>query len=211
MQQDAIFTPLLESVISRSSADGAYLYRFGPEGEFADLAAWAGTAPKPGFAVVEGRVAREHFERDSPIVLHDDAWSDPRFVTFPEFASQRFAGVASIPLLHSGERIGLVNVCRSRPASLAAGDLAFLFGLSLPLGALVTAAAENEKLTRQLADRKLFDRAKGILQARFAWTEEEAYLHLRRVSRQRRTAMREIATGVIERGDLHLVEARHAS
>ena len=210
MQQDTIFAPLLESVVTRFSADGAYLYRFGPEGEFAHMAAWSGIAPRPGFAVVEGRLAREHFERDSPIVLHDDAWSDRRFVTFPEFASHRFEGVASIPLLHSGTRIGLVNICRSLPASFAARDLAFLFGLSLPLGALLAVDAENQKLTRQLADRKLFDRAKGILQARLAWTEEEAYLHLRRVSRQRRTAMREIATEVIERGDLHLVEARHA-
>jgi AmiR/NasT family two-component response regulator len=49
-----------------------------------------------------------------------------------------------------------------------------------------------------LADRKLLDRAKGLLQASFQWTEEEAYLHLRRTSRQRRTPMRDIAREVID-------------
>jgi AmiR/NasT family two-component response regulator len=48
-----------------------------------------------------------------------------------------------------------------------------------------------------LEDRKLFDRAKGVLHARFGWTEEEAYYHLRRTSRQTRAPMRSIAQHVI--------------
>ena len=77
--------------------------------------------------------------------------------------------------------------------------------ISLPLGALladstarVKLESEVEALSRKLADRKLLDRAKGLLQASFQWTEEEAYLHLRRTSRQRRTPMRDIAREVID-------------
>ena len=54
-------------------------------------------------------------------------------------------------------------------------------------------------LNRRLADRKLLERAKGLLQTRFRWTEEQAYLHLRNISRRRRTPMREIAQEVIGR------------
>jgi|HubBroStandDraft_1064217.scaffolds.fasta_scaffold148324_2 AmiR/NasT family two-component response regulator len=57
---------------------------------------------------------------------------------------------------------------------------------------------EIEKLTQKLAARRILERAKGILQAEFGWTEEEAYLHVRRLSRQNRTPMREIAINVIE-------------
>ena len=57
---------------------------------------------------------------------------------------------------------------------------------------------EVEALSRKLADRKLLDRAKGLLQASHQWTEEEAYLHLRRTSRQRRTPMRDVAREIID-------------
>lgn len=61
-----------------------------------------------------------------------------------------------------------------------------------------TLRREIEKLTQKLAARRILERAKGILQAEFGWTEEAAYLHVRRLSRQSRTSMREIAINVIE-------------
>jgi len=218
MLQQAVVIPLLTSVQTRSGADGVYLHRFEGDGQTARLAAWTGMAPGKQPGLLQGAASREHFERDSPIVLHEDAWSDRRFAGFPEFAAQLFQGLVSVPLIYGGRNAGMLNVCRVRPASLPAGEVALLFGLSVPAGALLAADSENEalrqeiqKLSQQLADRKIIDRAKGLLQANFAWTEEQAYLHLRRVSRQTRRAMREIATDVIERGNLHLVEARHAS
>lgn len=44
----------------------------------------------------------------------------------------------------------------------------------------------------------MLERAKGLIQAQFEWSEEQAYLHLRNLSRRRRTPLREIATEVIE-------------
>jgi AmiR/NasT family two-component response regulator len=73
--------------------------------------------------------------------------------------------------------------------------------LSLPLGALLIASTlrdQLQKATQDLADRKLLQRAKGLLQARFQWTEEDAYLRIRRLSRRRRAPMRDIAQLVIE-------------
>ena len=73
--------------------------------------------------------------------------------------------------------------------------------LSLPLGTLLIASTLRERLEKaaqDLADRKILERAKGLLQARFQWTEEEAYLRIRRLSRRCRTPMRDIAQLVIE-------------
>jgi AmiR/NasT family two-component response regulator len=72
---------------------------------------------------------------------------------------------------------------------------------------------EIEKLTQKLAARRILERAKGILQAEFGWTEEEAYLHVRRLSRQSRTPMREIAINVIESREIRSAgqEERRAS
>jgi AmiR/NasT family two-component response regulator len=75
--------------------------------------------------------------------------------------------------------------------------------LSLPLGSLLNGEAVRERLERTaqlLADRKVLARAKGVLRAKLGWTEEEAYLHIRRLSRQSGTPMRQIAREVIEAG-----------
>ena len=63
-----------------------------------------------------------------------------------------------------------------------------------------------DKLTRQLEDRGLVERAKGLIQARLGFNEEQAYFCLRNLSRRRRTPMREIALEVIDRGASRLSE-----
>lgn len=57
---------------------------------------------------------------------------------------------------------------------------------------------ENQLLEKRLAERKIMERAKGLLQLHYGWTEEDAYYHLRRTSRQQRTPMSVIAQRVIE-------------
>lgn len=86
-------------------------------------------------------------------------------------------------------------------APLSASALSLLMSLSLPLGTLLIASTLRERLEKtaqDLADRKVFERAKGLLQARFQWTEEEAYQSIRRLSRRSRTPMRDIAQLMIE-------------
>jgi signal transduction protein with GAF and PtsI domain len=208
----------MESILTRTNAAGVYLYAFHRAERSAELLAWSGAVPGDNPSPISGSAVSEHLDRESPIVLHDGAWTDSRFRYFPEFITNEFRGVVSIPLLHSDEVRGLLQVCRREPAGLAAADATALFSLSEPVGALLEASWENtslrrqvETLSRNLADRKILDRAKGILQARFSWTEEEAYLHLRRTSRQRRTAMREIAMEVIKHAETHPLEVRRAS
>jgi hypothetical protein len=54
-------------------------------------------------------------------------------------------------------------------------------------------SAANDRLGR----RKAVERAKGLLQTRNDWTEQEAYEHLRKVSRQRRKTLAETAQDVL--------------
>jgi uroporphyrinogen-III synthase len=57
--------------------------------------------------------------------------------------------------------------------------------------------SENSGLSRQLATRKLVERAKGILQRDLGLTEEQAYLSIQRQSRQKRKTMKEIAEAIV--------------
>jgi two-component system, response regulator PdtaR len=196
--------PLLEVAVSQANAQGACVYRFDRENNGAPLAAFAGPAPDD-LPLSEREAYRAilalHGNRKMPVVLPANAGADWRFRAFPEFQTRRLDGVVSIPLLDSGDVVGVANFRRTADAPLSADTLTFLISLSLPLGSLLVASTLRDQLERahrDLADRKLVERAKGLLQERFQWTEEEAYLHLRHSSRRRRTPMREIAREIIE-------------
>jgi AmiR/NasT family two-component response regulator len=51
-----------------------------------------------------------------------------------------------------------------------------------------------------LDDRRLVAKAKDLLQQKFGWTEDQAYLHLRNASRRSRKRMFEVARDLLERG-----------
>jgi signal transduction protein with GAF and PtsI domain len=202
--------PLLELSMAQTSSQGAYLYRLDRDPDGLELVSWSGRAVSDieSFDVeLRPQAAGWHRENVTAVLLERDAWSDWRLERFPEFLRNRFQAAASIPLLDGGQVVGVANICRVAAVTYQPRESAFLRSLSLPLGALLSYSKVRvqlesavEELSRKLADRKLFDRAKGLLQVSYQWTEELAYLHLRRTSRQRRTPMRDIAREIIDLG-----------
>jgi hypothetical protein len=181
------FSAVLELACSESRSQGAYLYWFDRKSTTARLAAWTGLAPSQDGELIEsGPIAvAQHVERVTPLVLHEGAGDDPRFRGLPEFQSHPFVGVVSVPLTSSGIAVGMFNVCRLQAAPIHPRELAFLMSLSGPVTVL--------------ADHRLIEVAKTLLQDCYRLDEEQAYFFIRNASRRRRTAMREIAWEVIER------------
>jgi GAF domain-containing protein len=206
--QNTSIHPLLELSLAQTNSQGAYLYRLDRDPDGLELVAWSGQAVSDieTFDVeLRPQAAGWHRENLTAVILDRDAWSDWRFERFPEFLRNRFQATASVPLLDRGEVAGIVNICRVSAAGYQPREAAFLRSLSLPLGALLTHStarvkleSEVEELARKLANRKLLDRAKGLLQATYQWTEEQAYLHIRLTSRQRRAPMRDIAREIVD-------------
>jgi hypothetical protein len=64
-------------------------------------------------------------------------WQDWRFQSLLEFLQNRFGSVVSISVLEEGRLAGLANFCRGAGPSYSASDIAFLAGLSLPLGGIL--------------------------------------------------------------------------
>jgi len=207
VSQWKVIEPVIELAITQANAQGAYVYRFDDETGRASLSAFVGRAPfadaSSKLRELSGPAIAFHRDRRTPIVLNQNIGADWRFAVLPEFRNGQFDGVVSVPLIAPTGVVGMANFCRTEGASFRARELAFLVGLSAPLAALLTASTLREELERtaqQLADRKLLDRAKGLLQESLGWTEEESYLQIRRLSRQQRTPMREIARQVIDAG-----------
>jgi len=71
------------------------------------------------------------------------------------------------------------------------------------LAGIVSALLERDALQQAMKERKIVERAKGIVQRREGLSEEKAYHFLRNASRRRRIPMAEVAREVVESGINH--------
>ena len=212
---------VLELVVSFTGSDGAHFYWMDPARNELRL---TGACPK----LEDGRIQRVSL-RFSPVAVPCVLRAgDPGFDRFPETTVSQVSGLLAFPLRCEENLAGILTLSRQGPevyggveieaAAKAGGALtAAMRDLEREreVGALRaklrTARQENVLLEKRLAERKLVERAKGLLQTHYAWTEEDAYYHLRRTSRQQRTPMAVIAQRVIDVVAAKEVEAERLS
>jgi uroporphyrinogen-III synthase len=151
-------------------------------------------------------------EHRSVVALPAHAAADVRFKRFQALVEDTYEALLSVPLLSSGEVIGVINVHHRNPHPHSTDEVALLTFVGEQMGGAIAKSVlaeenarlleESAEMRRQLETRKLVERAKGILQHRHNLTEEEAYLRLRNESRRLRRPMRELAEAIILAEDL---------
>lgn len=151
-------------------------------------------------------------EHKSVVALGNSAATDKRFKRFPALVEDTYAAFLSVPMLSSGELVGIINVHHRDQHDHSPEEVALLTFIGEQMGVAVAKSMlaeqnrrlieETEEMKRQLETRKLVERAKGILQSRYKLTEEEAYLRLRNESRRLRRPMRDLAEAIILAEDL---------
>ena len=151
-------------------------------------------------------------EHRSVVALPANAAADVRFKRFQALVEDTYEALLSVPLLSSGEVIGVINVHHRHPHPHSTDEVALLTFVGEQMGGAIAKSVlaeenarlleESAEMRRQLETRKLVERAKGILQHRHNLTEEEAYLRLRNESRRLRRPMRELAEAIILAEDL---------
>lgn len=135
-----------------------------------------------------------------PVAIARNASEDPRFKFFNDLPEDRYEAFLSVPVLCRGRLVGVINLQHRIPHIHTAREIRLLSTIGMLAGAEVEMArleSENSQLSEQLEARKMVERAKGILQRDLSLTEEQAYLMLRRRSRQSRKTMKEMAAAVI--------------
>jgi AmiR/NasT family two-component response regulator len=100
---------------------------------------------------------------------------------------------AAIPLLASG-----IHGCLAQPVHL--DNLSLTMAVAAGLRARMRALAEQAmRAEERLADHRVIDRAKAVLQEEYGLSEQEAYDWLRRMSMAERSRMRTVADEVLRR------------
>jgi len=146
-------------------------------------------------------------EHKSIVALSSDAWADARFKRFQTLIEDTYEAFLSVPLISSGELIGVINVHHRQPHKHTTDEIALLTFVGEQMGGAISKSTledanarlfeEAQEMKRQLETRKVVERAKGILQQRYGLSEEDAYLRLRNESRRLRRPMKDLAEAII--------------
>jgi len=119
---------------------------------------------------------------------------EPNFEKFPEVLQYGLEHLLVVSLRTEEHLLGLLTLGRSTGAGFDSPAIE----VARRAGRLLTAVLERDSLQQKLLERKLVERAKGILQQRRRLSEEQAYLLLRNNSRRRRMPMVNLAREIIE-------------
>lgn len=151
-------------------------------------------------------------EHKSVVALSSHASRDQRFKRFQALVEDTYEAFLSVPLVTSGDVIGVVNVHHRQAYKHSSDEIALLTFIGEQMGGAIRKSflaeenarllEETQEMKRQLETRKLVERAKGLLQNRFNLSEEEAYLRLRNESRRLRRPMKDLAEAIILAEDL---------
>jgi signal transduction protein with GAF and PtsI domain len=151
-------------------------------------------------------------EHKSVVALGSNAAADPRFKRFQTLIEDTYEAFVSVPIVSGGETIGVINVHHRESHTHSPEEVSLLVFIGEQMGGVVSKSLlEEEKaklleeaaaFKRQLEERKLVERAKGILQQKYNTTEEDAYFRLRNQSRRLRRPMRDLAEAIILAEDI---------
>jgi hypothetical protein len=188
-------TLLLDAARLQTDSQTAVIYGFEPETwELIGITARSGNAARvKDLGVTLSHPTSRWIERLAGAVQGRPA-TDPNFEKFPEILQYQLGRLLVVPLRTQSDLLGLLTLGRSADAAFDQPALE----LAERAGRLLTAVLERDSLQQKLLERKLVERAKGLLQQRRNLSEEQAYLLLRSNSRRRRMPMANLAKEIIE-------------
>jgi signal transduction protein with GAF and PtsI domain len=151
-------------------------------------------------------------EHKAVVALPSNAAADRRFKRFQALVEDTYQAFLSVPLVSGGDIIGVINVHHRDTHEHYPEEIGLVTFIGEQMGGAIARALladQNQRLMlealemkRRLEERKLVERAKGILQYKYKLTEEEAYLRLRNESRRLRRPMKDLAEAIILTEDL---------
>jgi transcriptional regulator with GAF, ATPase, and Fis domain len=185
---------LLEPLLAATRSDGAFVYRAAETAdEFHAVAAWSNQAPKiPELGVTMGTAATSLLSRTTEPFQTAHA-ADERFANLPETLQFGIRRTVIFPLRAAEALLGFLTLGRAE--NEAFDEVAIQ--AAIPVARIAAAVLERDALQTALRERKLVERAKGILQKRRGVSEEDAYHYLRNQSRRTRRPMVEVAGSIL--------------
>lgn len=141
--------------------------------------------------------AAEHKE---VVVIAKLAFKDPRFKSFKELPEDSFEAFMSVPILDSSGIVGVINLHNRKPYKFSKSQVTTIKSLVKIIASAFVKVALKRKLIyleNSLQERKLVEKAKGLLMKHRELSEDESYKLIRKEAMNRRKSMKEIAESII--------------
>lgn len=134
------------------------------------------------------------------VALEKEAYKDKRFKSFKELPEDRFESFLSVPIIDEYGIVGVINLQNRQPYQFSQKQIKTLESIVKIIASAFEKVALSRKvsnLENKLEERKIIEKAKGILMKEKNLTEEQAYRYLREEAMSKRKSIKEIAEAVL--------------
>jgi len=134
------------------------------------------------------------------VAIAKQAYNDPRFKTFKELPEDTYESFLTVPIIEEKGVVGIINIQNKLPYKFSKEQVTTIETLvKLIASAFVKTVLERKvrTLENQLEERKIVEKAKGILMKVKGINEDAAFKFIRTESMNKRKTMKEIAEAII--------------
>jgi GAF domain-containing protein len=130
----------------------------------------------------------------------EDVSQEPKFQYRTLAERLGLKSLLSIPMIIESRPIGVINFYTTRPRKFSEKEIKFLEAIANHASLAIEKTElshQTKRMKQALEDRKVIERAKGILMEKKKLTEKEAHELLRKTSMNTRKTMEEIAKAIL--------------
>jgi len=139
-------------------------------------------------------------EHKKTVAIKEKAYLDPRFKFFKELPEDRYEAFLSVPIIDKQGLVGVINLQNKKPKVFSKKEKQMVEIFASVIASGLRKVILQEKLgflEEKLEERKIVEKAKGILMKKENLTEEEAYKKMQKEAMKKRKRLKEIAEAVI--------------
>jgi len=139
-------------------------------------------------------------EHKKTVAIKEKAYLDPRFKFFKELPEDHYEAFLSVPIIDKQGLVGVINLQNKKPKVFSKKEKQMIEIFASVIASGLRKVILQEKLgflEERLEERKIVEKAKGILMKKENLTEEEAYKKIQKEAMKKRKRLKEIAEAVI--------------
>jgi len=139
-------------------------------------------------------------EHKKTVAIKEKAYLDPRFKFFKELPEDRYEAFLSVPIIDKQGLVGVINLQNKKPKVFSKKEKQMIEIFASIIASGLRKVILQQKLgflEEKLEERKIVEKAKGILMKKENLTEEEAYKKIQKEAMKKRKRLKDIAEAVI--------------
>jgi len=139
-------------------------------------------------------------ENKKTVAIKEKAYLDSRFKFFKELPEDRYEAFLSVPIIDKQGLVGVINLQNKKPKVFSKKERQMVEIFASVIASGLRKVILQQRLgflEEKLEERKIVEKAKGILMKKENLTEEEAYQKMQKEAMKKRKKLKEIAEAVI--------------